>query len=159
MMDKTGRMARQWALKALARRMHTAQEIERGLAERGWPSETVKGVVDDLRKDGYINDLQFAELWVSSRSEGRLHGHFRLLRDLLAKGVEENLAKSVIQRVLPREKEMTLARKAAEKKTRSMKTFDIRAMASLQRHLKSKGFQSEVVREVLSGYINKENRS
>jgi regulatory protein len=158
-MEKTGRMARQWALKALARRMHTAQEIERGLAERGWPSETVRGVVDDLRKDGYLDDLQFAETWVSGRSEGRLHGHFRLLRDLLARGVEENVARNVIQRLLPKEKEVILAKKAAEKKARSMRTLDIRAVAALQRHLKSKGFSSEVVREVLSGYVNEESRS
>jgi len=139
--------------------MHTAKEIERGLAERGWPSETVKGVVDDLREDGYIDDLQFAELWVAGRSEGRLHGHFRLLRDLLAKGVEEDLAAGVIQRLLPREKEIALAKKAAEKKARSMGKIDIRAVAALQRHLRSRGFQSEVIREALSVYFEEENRS
>lgn len=138
--------------------MHTAQEIERGLGERGWPLETVKEVVEELRNDGYIDDLQFAEMWVASRSEGRLHGHFRLLQDLMAKGIEENLARGVIQRLLPREKEIALAKKAAEKKARTMKTLDIRAVAALQRHLRSRGFQSEVVREVLSIYIEKEKR-
>lgn len=157
MMDETGRTARQWALKALSRRMHTAWEIERGLARRGWPSETVKGIVDGLRKDGYVDDQQFAEVWVVSRSEGRLHGRFRLLRDLRAKGVEEKLAEGVLQRLLPRNRETALARKAAERKMRLMGTLDVRAIAAIRRHLMSKGFQSDVVQEVLSDYVSKEN--
>jgi regulatory protein len=158
MMDKTGRTARQWALRALGRRMHTAWEIERGLTRRGWPSETARGVVNDLRKDGYIDDLQFAEIWVASRSQSRLHGRFRLLRDLLAKGVQEDLAENVIKKLLPRDKETANARKAAERKARLMKTIDVRAMAALQRHLMSKGFQSDVVREVLSSFFSEEKQ-
>jgi regulatory protein len=159
MTDTADRSARHWALKTLARRMHTAWEIERGLAERGWPSGTIGQVVGDLREQGYIDDTKFAQIWVASRSERRLYGSFRLLNDLLARGVEEQTAKNAIQRFLPREKEMAIARKAAEKKTRSMKISGVRAMASLHRHLRSRGFQSEVVRAVLSDFFPREDGS
>jgi len=115
MTDTASRSAKQWALKTLARRMHTEQEIQRGLTERGWPSDTVKMVVDELKGTGFIDDTRFAEIWVTSRSERKLHGRFRLLRDLQDKGVEEEIARSVIQEFLPREKEITIARKAAQK--------------------------------------------
>ena len=159
MTDATSRSARQWALKTLARRMHTAQEIERGLAERGWPSCTVERIVDDLKERGYIDDAKFAEMWVASRSERRLHGRFRLLRDLLAKGVEEGIATAVIQDLLPREREVAIARKAAEKRARTLKVSGIRAAAALQRHLRSKGFNAQVIQAVLSDFPVKEDPS
>jgi regulatory protein len=139
--------------------MHTAQEIEKGLSDRGWPFDTIEKVVRDLKEHGYIDDSKFAETWIISRSERRLHGSFRLLHDLRVKGVEEQIAKTAVQRFLPREKELDIARKAAQRKTRSMKLSGIRAMASLQRHLKSRGFQSEIVRTVLSDFFPKEDMS
>ncbi len=158
MIQATERSAKQWALEALARRMHTAQEIERGLAKRDWPSATIEAVVNDLKEQGYLDDTKFAEAWVTSRSERRLHGPFRLLGDLLAKGVDEDIARAVIGRLLPKEKEMILAGKAARKKFRTMRGSGARAKAALHRHLTSRGFQYEVVRSVLSGFSFEEEQ-
>ncbi len=154
----TARSAKQWAFNALARRMHTAWEIERGLTERGWPLDTIREVVDYLKELGYIDDTKFAEAWVTSRSERRLHGPFRLLGDLLARGIKEETAKAVIKRLLPKEKEIILAGKAAEKKCRAMRISGARAAAALHRHLRSRGFQPEVVRSVLSDYRFEEDQ-
>jgi regulatory protein len=150
MTDTVKRTAKNWALKALARRMHTVQELERGLANRGCPPDTVDEIVSGLKEQGYIDDRKFAEMWVASRSERRLHGRFRLLSDLLAKGVDEEIADAVIHRLLPIEKERVFARKAARKKARTMRVTGVRARAALQRHLRSRGYQSDVVWAVLS---------
>ena len=96
--------------------------------------------------------MKFAEAWVTSRSERRLYGPFRLLGNLLAKGVEEDTARAVIRKLLPREKEMILAGKAADKKFRTMRISGVRATAALHRHLRSRGFHPEVVRSVLSHF-------
>jgi regulatory protein len=132
--------------------MHTAREIEKGLAKQDWPQATIDQVVDDLKRQGYLDDMKFAEAWVADRCERRLQGPFRLLGDLLSRGVEESTARMVIERLLPKEREMVLAGKAAEKKYRTIKGSGVRAKAALHRHLTSRGFQHEVIRSVLSGF-------
>jgi len=142
--------AREWALKALARRMRTVQEIEKGLAHRGCASGAIREILENLKELGYLDDARFSEVWVAGRSEVRLHGPLRLLRDLRAKGVEEETAKEVIRRLLPRSREMELARRAAEKKHRTMRGSGIQAAAAMHRHLRSRGFSPEVIHTVLS---------
>ena len=141
---------REWALKALARRMHTVREIERGLALRGCASDAIRDILENLKKLGYLDDARFSEVWVSGRSEVRLQGPLRLLRDLRVKGVEEETAREAIRRLLPRSREVELARRAALKKRRTMRESGIRAAAAMQRHLRARGFSPEVVHTVVS---------
>ncbi len=142
--------AREWALRALARRMHTVREIERGLALRGCASDAIRDILKRLKELGYLDDARFSEMWVSSRSEIRLHGPLRLLSDLRGKGVEEETAKDAVQRLLPKSREIELARRAARKKHRTMRESGIRAAAAMHRHLRSRGFSPEVIRTVVS---------
>ncbi|MBN2720474.1 MAG: regulatory protein RecX [Proteobacteria bacterium] len=146
----SGGSAKQWALKALARRMHTTREMERGLSRRGWSRATIEDVLGYLGELGYLDDAKFAEAWVTDRSRLKLHGPMRLLKDLQARGVEEETARAAIQRFLPRSREMELARCAAERKRQTIRESGIRAVAAMHRHLRSRGFSGDVIRTVMS---------
>jgi regulatory protein len=143
--------AKQWAIKALTRRMHTVREIEKGLSRRGWSPETIQGVLDSLGALGYLDDAKFAEVWVTTRSERRLHGPLRLLADLRARGVEDEAAEAAVRNHLPPSKEVELARRAAARKKATLRETGIRATAALHRHLRSRGFSPDAIREALAG--------
>ncbi len=145
--------ARQWALRALGRRMHTAYEIRAALSRRGYTDDVAGSVVDEMARRGYIDDLQFAWVWVKSRSAHQFHGRLRLLRDLRQKGIPDEMAESVIKDSLPDEDEVAIAKKAAERKLRTMRSTGRAADRSrgkkgreaLYRHLRSRGFPTRVI--------------
>lgn len=151
--------AKQWAIKALTRRMHTVREIEKGLSRRGWDTETIRGVLDNLRSLGYLDDAKFAEVWVATRSDRRLHGPLRLLADLRARGVEDETAEAAVRTHLPASKEVDLARRAAARKKATLRDTGIRASAAMHRHLMSRGFSPGAIREALADIRFEEEES
>jgi len=163
--------ARQWALRALGRRMHTAYEIRAALSRRGFTDSVAGSVVDELARQGYIDDLQFAQVWVTSRSAHQLHGRLRLQRDLRQKGIPEEMAASVLKDSLPDEDEVAIAIKAAEKKLRALRSSGrsvgrtagrgsrAKGRDSLYRHLRSRGFTTRVISLAMAGFTFEEDPS
>ena len=146
-----------WALRALTRRMHTVHEIHAGLRKRGFHQDVIESVVAELLVLKYLDDQLFAQTWISSRSATRLHGRLRLARDLKQKGVPENIVEDAMGRSLTVEEELAHARKAAEKKVRTLraggKATGYKARAALYRHLSSRGFTGDVVRAALDEIV------
>ena len=171
MTQSDSKSARQWALRALGRRMHTAYEIRAALSRRGFADDVIGSVVDELARQGYIDDLQFAQVWVTSRSVHQLHGRLRLQRDLRQKGVPDDIAESVLRDSLPDEDEVALAIKAAEKKLRALrssgrsigrtagKATGIKGRDALYRHLRSRGFTTRVISLAMAGLTFEEDSS
>lgn len=171
MTQSDSKSARQWALRALGRRMHTAYEIRAALSRRGFADDVVRNVVEELARQGYIDDLQFAQVWVTSRSANQLHGRLRLQRDLRQKGVPDEIAESVLRDSLPDEDEVAFAIKAAEKKLRALrssgrsigrtagKATGIKGRDALYRHLRSRGFTTRVISLALDGLTFEEDSS
>ena len=141
--------ARQWALRALGRRMHTAHEIRTVLSRRGCENNVVESVLEKLVQQGYIDDLNFARIWVASRSVHKLHGSLRLRQDLRKKGVLDEIIDSALGDSLPDEEEVAIAIKAAEKKLRTIRSTGratgLKGKDALYRHLKSRGFTTRVI--------------
>jgi len=147
--------ARQWALRALGRRMHTSHEIRAALSRRGFEEEVAESILVELGRQGYIDDLDFARVWVSSRSANQLHGRLRLIRDLRQKGIPDEMAESVIRDSLPEEEEVAIAIKAAEKKLRAMRSIGrangAKGRDTIYRHLRSRGFTTRVISLAMAG--------
>jgi|SRR5690554_3229028 len=81
-----------YCLWLLGRSARTEAELrERMLGKEATPS-TVDTVIARLREYRYVDDDAYAREFVRVRS--RRHGRIRLRRDLLAKGVSEQLAES-----------------------------------------------------------------
>jgi SOS response regulatory protein OraA/RecX len=147
--------------------MHTAYEIRAALSRRGFGDDVVRSVVEELARQGYIDDLQFAQVWVTSRSVHQFHGRLRLQRDLRQKGVPDEIAESVLKDSLPDEDEVAIAIKAAEKKLRTMRSIGradgratgIKGKDALYRHLRSRGFTTRVISLAMAGLTFEEDSS
>jgi regulatory protein len=130
--------------------MHTVHEIRAGLKKRGFRAEVAEEVVAEMVRLKYVDDRQFANIWISSRVAVRLHGRLRLARDLKQKGVPEEIIREAMVQSLTVEEEVNCARKAAEKKARTLRSRGVKARAALYRHLSSRGFTADVVRAALA---------
>jgi len=82
--------AREAAVRLLARREHSARELQRKLAERGFESAAVAEALEGLAADGLLSDERFAEAFVGSRIE-RGSGPRRIQAELRERGITDEL--------------------------------------------------------------------
>ena len=75
------------ALRYLARREHSREELKRKLAVHAAEGEDVEALLDELAKRGWLSDVRFAEQ--SIRAKARRFGPLKLAQQLRAKGIDE----------------------------------------------------------------------
>lgn len=75
------------ALRLLARREHSREELARKLAFHAQEGEDVEALLDELVKRGWLSDVRFAEQ--SIRAKSRRFGPLKLAQQLRAKGIDE----------------------------------------------------------------------
>jgi regulatory protein len=89
------RDARIAAVRLLARREHSKDELRRKLQRRGHPDATIETVVMALSEAAYVSDARFADGFVRVRSE-RGQGPLRIRAELRQRGVDDTLADELL---------------------------------------------------------------
>ncbi len=84
---KTEPSLRARAMRFLARREHSREELKRKLEPRAGEGDDLDLLLDDLSNRGWLSDVRFAEISIRSRS-GR-YGPLRLVHQLRSKGVAQ----------------------------------------------------------------------
>ena len=130
------------ALRLLARREHTRQELESKLSPHAGSSEELKGLIAGLKQKNQLSEERFAE--ARARQLSRKFGAARIRQDLKAKGVSEEL----IERVSPAD-DLERARAILERKYRTPATTR-EERAKRMRFLQGRGFSFDIIRSVLS---------
>src|SRR6187402_801051 len=87
MATKTEPSLRSRAMRFLARREHTREELRRKLTARAQEGEDVDGLLDDLTQRGWLSDARFAEQ--AARAKARRFGPIKLAHYLKSRGVGE----------------------------------------------------------------------
>ena len=145
-------VAYQRALRYLSFRPRTKSEIEEKLKDLDYQTQVIETVIDRLLEKRYINDQQFAELWVENRSTFKPRSHRLLAWELRKKQVQPEIIEDVLSQAQSNEE---LARAAAEKYIsrlagKDFETFQKRLFGFLSRRGFSYGIVSETVREMWS---------
>jgi regulatory protein len=130
------------ALRLLARREHTREELERKLSPHAGSSDDVQTLLAGLKQKNQLSEERFAE--ERARRLSRKYGAARIRQDLKSKGVSEEL----IDRVSS-EGELERARAILERKYREPAATR-EEKAKRMRFLQSRGFSSEVIFSLLS---------
>ena len=87
--------ARDSALRLLARREHSTDELRRKLKKRGYAAATIAIVVASLDDVHSVSDVRFAESFVRVRSE-RGQGPLRIRAELRERGVTDGIVDEVM---------------------------------------------------------------
>jgi regulatory protein len=87
------------ALRALTRRPHARRDLGRKLVKKQHPPAAVEAALQRLEARGLIDDRRFAELYAAVRAT-RGRGPARLVKDLLAQGVDARVAEESVRRAL-----------------------------------------------------------
>ena len=142
------------ALYFLKFRPRSRYEIQRYLKDKKFLPETVTGTVRRLEDAGYINDNDFARLWVENRMRCKPKGIVALREELREKGI----ASEIIQTVLADLDEKQAAWDAVRPKLRhwnalEKEEFKKKAVGYLTRRGFRYSLCSEIFDEAWTGHI------
>jgi regulatory protein len=134
------------ALKALARREHSRQELKAKLQPFAENAEEIEPLLDELEKRGWLSEARFVEQLTTVRR--RKFGAPRILHELRQKGVSETALAAAQSQLKGSEFEAACA-VWLKKFGKLPATAQERAKQS--RFLAGRGFSAEVVHRVLRG--------
>lgn len=138
------------AERLLARRPWSRKDLHTRLSRISDRADLVARVLDRLGDVGLLDDAAFARAWLADRMRFRPASPMILVRDLCARGVDRNLARTLVADLLPPHQEADAATQLARRYRLSHPSLapDLlarRCAAFLQR----RGFSWPVVRDVL----------
>lgn len=133
----------------LAARDRTLQELSRRLAAKGFALSEVKGAIDRLTEQGYLDDRRFATIWARGRLETQPMGPLRLRRELEAKGVDQDLVREVLRDIYEDGEEQAARRAVAGRWDRLQRFRATSRTARMARFLQRRGFSTEVIWRLL----------
>lgn len=92
-------------------------QLARKLAERNVPEDVAEAVLDRFQDVRLIDDAEFADMWVRSRSQSRKLAKGALRRELAEKGVDQETAAAALEQLSDADEEAA-ARILVERKLR-----------------------------------------
>ena len=130
------------ALKMLAAREHSRNDLERKLHARGYALSAVREVLEDLCGRGLLSEARMAEAYVAERVR-KGFGPLRVRQELRSKG----LADALIQPALAKSTRewLDLMTAAHDRKFGPERTADPRELTRRARFLEYRGFPAELI--------------
>lgn len=143
-------VARAVVLRQLTGSPKSRSQLEQALRRKGCLDDVAAEVLDRFEQVGLVDDEAYAQMFVRSKQSGRGLARRALQHELRAKGVDDEIARGVLDAIEPGT-EREIARGLVEKKLRSLHGLDrqvqTRRLAGL---LARKGYGAEVSRQVIA---------
>ena len=144
--------AYQRALRRLARRDHSEQEIRRALLEKGHEGAEIDEAVTRLRRERALDDDAFASRFARSRMAHSGLGRNRIRRDLRARGVASRVVERGLREAAQEVSEPELLDRVARRYWSAHATDEpMRRVRRLWAFLLRRGFPTGLVQERLRG--------
>jgi len=128
-----------YAIGALARRMHSVAELKRKLRTRCPEESMIDSVVVRLKQQKYLNDASFAAAYAGFRRDNENFGRRRVVTDLKVKGVHADVIEKAVDEAYSGANEEELARAFLRRK-RLKKPGSNKEAARIFRALMRAGF-------------------
>ncbi|WP_207345041.1 RecX family transcriptional regulator [Arthrobacter sp. E3] len=150
--------ARAIVLRQLTSSPKSRLQLSQKLAERNIPHDVAEAVLDRFEEVKLIDDAEFAQLWVRSRSMHKSLAKGALQRELAEKGIDPELAQAALDQI----DEGTERRQAKELIQRKMRvSVDLRERAERDKYtrrwvamLARKGFNPSMAYQVVGEAID-----
>jgi regulatory protein len=145
----------EFAVVTLGRRMRTVAELKKLMQNRvesGPEGHTkIETVLERLKEQRYLDDTAFANYFARLRQENEKFGKRRVQQDLIAKGINKELASTTLEAAYENTNEEELARKHLERKG-IRKPSNEKETARILRRLIRAGFSTGVIYKVLRNW-------
>jgi SOS response regulatory protein OraA/RecX len=79
----------------------TEAQLWARLERKGFPDDDVAAAIATCKRDGYVDDRLYAELFVVGRGARKAVGDARLVAALVARGIDAEIARDVVSAASP----------------------------------------------------------
>lgn len=133
------------AVRFLAYRPRSIEEVRRHLVKREVPDSQIAAVIERLLQRGYVDDLEFARYWVANRDRFKPMGSRALRYELRQKGVDDEIINGLLAEVDEEES----AYRAAQARMSRYRGFTRQAFRrKLGALLRRRGFSESAINDV-----------
>lgn len=146
----------EYALRVLAQRAHSANELKQKLSRRSESAGEVSSVMAKLREYGLLDDKKFSEAFASTRLQNQGFGRYRVLRDLRSRRIAPEVAEAAVEKTFSGTEEPELIRQFLGRKYRNRNLSEFlkeeKNLAAVYRRLRTAGFSASGSISVLKRY-------
>lgn len=135
------------ALKLLARREHSRQELQRKLQQRGFAAEAIAAALNELESADWLSATRYAEAYVRSRIASGF-GPLRIQAELSQRGLDQAQIQAALEQAEADWAE--LASRQYHKRFGETPITDMKERAKRQRYLAGRGFPQSIISDILS---------
>lgn len=143
----------------LSRRLHSAYELKNKLKVKGYKSDFIEEILNELKENGYLDDQKFSLQYIEEKSLLKKWSRAKIKVELMKKGINRDIINSVLTLNSEEGSEFSNAQSIAEKKLRSLKSRNIPIDGiekKLFSFLSQRGFDYELIDRVVSSIMEKE---
>ena len=128
------------AVRLLARRDHSEQELKSKLKQSGYSSEEISPVIEQLRQKGYLNDEKIKQQLIEKLITEQRYGSRMIIGKLRLKGF--SISSEELRKYFSREIEWETAENLISKR---FDICDAETCPKIVRFLNNRGFAQEVL--------------
>lgn len=144
------------AMMYLSKRQQSEQEIRKKLKDLMYEDGIIENVITRLKELNYINDEEFARLWIEDRNKFKPTGRKKLIQELKSKGVGDNIINNMVNNSDC--DDLKIAVGIIEKKLGQMSNGldDQKILRRIFRYLLYRGIEYETAYKAIKKYVDKE---
>ena len=143
-------LLRNKALELLAIREHSRQELKRKLNSRFQNLESeIDRCLEELQSEDFLSDQRFTRLFIESRFNNKRMGPFRILTDLHQRGIDHEIAHSMMEELADEEFWLSRIKDNLEDLCKGSKKFNRQVLGQ---KLFQRGFAFELIDKALNEF-------
>jgi len=138
------------SLRYLSYQARSIFEVEQYMKKKGFDNDQIKKVIDLLQEKNYLNDIDFAQMFIKNRVKYKPKSKYAFRYELKNKGV----APCIIDNILEPYDDIDLAEKSIKPKIRQWKNIDMEKLKKkMMNFLRYRGFSYDVSAMTLNSFL------
>lgn len=145
--------AYQYALFLLNLSMRTVGEVQEKMKNRGYEKKVINRVVETLLEDKYLDDQNYAEIFINSMKNYKTWGRFMMKKKLYEKKLPKELIEAKLEQLITDKDELEIAQRYLQKDFKDLKLLaklDYEDKQKWMRKLMSRGFGMDVATKLFA---------
>lgn len=138
-----------YAVRLLTQAKRSEREISKRLSSKGYPDEITEQVLSQLKTQGILSDRKLVEDSLHWSVRAKRYGRNRIFFELRKRGIAETDIQKALQRYSKADEEENARTLALERWTKLEKLEQTKRKRRLYDFLVSRGFDFELVRQVV----------
>jgi regulatory protein len=146
------------AMNYISYRPRSSKEVVDHLMRKGYKKELAQRITRNLQSMKYIDDTEFARMFVRDRLKRRPSGYSMLRHALIARGISPAVVEKVLKEYVSDEKQLEAAHLLAEKRIKSINgshsNMDQRKLRNrIFNYLLRRGFSTDVAQKTVRALL------